>query len=422
MKLIIGIAVILLPVLHLHAQAIKPLFPGDKVPTVLPGNIINNPRPGAMLNGFTKGLVILDFMNTYCASCIKALPVLDSLRQRYAGKLEIFMVTGERKERARQFMKTNPIARDVSLPFIVNDTLLDRLFPHAFVSHEVWIYNGIVQAITAADYVTAENINTVLSGIMPNWEVKNDIDGYDYTAPLLELNNNTVKYAVRGNSYGSLITPHLKGVGLRYIDEADTCTGVRTVRAINYPIAWLYLQALTHRDSFSRSHVILQPSPDFFVYPGTGYRNVWEEKNTWCYEATFPAGTPADLVKRKIQADLDAYFRVSSSFTTIQTTCYVLMQDTGLIPPPASENYITPASRASKDQLAFISADHLVSQLNNSYWSTPFYNSIPKHVALPVMLPEKVLTDRDTLKNELKKQHLLLQEVTREAYMLLLSK
>ncbi len=423
MKLIIGIAAILLPLFSLSRQPVKPLTTGDAVPALPIGNAINYSKTHTMLNGFKDKLVILDFMNTYCSNCIKALPAFDSLRRRYKDKLEIFMVTSEPKERAVTFMKNNPIAREVSIPFIVNDTLLEKLFPHVFVSHEAWIYNGVVVAITGADYVTAENINTVLSGVVPRWEVKNDIGEYDYEASLLAINTATTKYATGNNIYTTVCTPHLKGVGLRYTDNVDSITGVRTIRAINYPIAALYLQSLTERDSFTRSHVLLEPaSAGLLTYPDTGYRNIWDEKNTYCYEATFPRGPSDALVKRKIQADLDAYLQVSSAFETIPTTCYVLLQDSGIIPPPASEDYASLANRASKDEMVFMSADQLVSLLNNSFWGTPFYNGISDRVPLPVMLLEKVLTGMDILKKELQKQHLLLREVTREAYMLLLAK
>ncbi|MGH2566066.1 MAG: TlpA family protein disulfide reductase, partial [Ginsengibacter sp.] len=203
MKLIMGITAILLPLL---SRCQQPLTIGDTVPNVPPFAVINYSKPVASLSSIKGKLVLLDFMNTYCSSCIEALPAFDSLQHRYAGRVQVFMVTNERRERAAHFMKTNPVAKTISLPFIVADSVLKKLFPHAFVSHEVWIYDGVVKAITAADYVTDENIRTILSGKTPGWEVKTDVAGYDFDAPLLTLNDNTRKYVTGKNSYGAVCT------------------------------------------------------------------------------------------------------------------------------------------------------------------------------------------------------------------------
>ena len=142
MKLITGIAAIVLPLLSVNAQPLLPLTVGDSAPAVTLGTVFNYNRNNPRLNAFKDQLVILDFMNTFCLSCIKALPEFNDLRHKYAGRVEIFMVTSEGTERAAKFMKSNQIAREVLLPFIVNDSSLVKLFPHTFVSHEAWIYNG----------------------------------------------------------------------------------------------------------------------------------------------------------------------------------------------------------------------------------------------------------------------------------------
>jgi thiol-disulfide isomerase/thioredoxin len=420
MKIIIGIMAMLLPMLSRGQQRVTI---GDKIPNIQPGNILNYTKPVASVSSIKGKLVLLDFMNTYCSSCIQALPAFDSLQDRYAGRLQIFMVTNESRQRAAHFMKTNPIAKTISLPFIVADSTLEKLFPHAFVSHEVWIYNGVVKAITAGDYVTDENIRTILSGQTPAWEVKTDNGDYDFNAPLLALNDNTGKYVTNNSVYGTVFTPNLKGVGIFYKDEMDSATGIRTIRAINYSIAALYLQVLTDWRNFPKSHVWLQPgNEDRFTYADKKeYYNVWNDKNTYCYEATFPPHTPEAVVRKKIQADLDMYLHVQSSFETIEATCYVLLPDSGFTAASfPAEDYTTLASQASKDDLVFISPDGLVTMLNSRYWGTPFYNGLDEHLHMPVILPGAVLTNTHILETALKQQHILLQKVTRNVDMLLL--
>jgi thiol-disulfide isomerase/thioredoxin len=409
----------LLPVLSRGQQ---PLGIGDKMPNVPLGTVLNYRKPANTLP--LKGkLVLLDFMNTYCSSCIKALPAFDSLQHKYAGRLQIFMVTGERRERPAHFMKTNPVAKIISLPFIVADSILEKFFPHTFVSHEVWIYDGVVKAITAADYVTDENIRTILSGKNPEWEVKTDVGNYDFDTPLLALNDNASKYAANNNIYSAVCTPNLKGIGVFYKDEVDSTTGIRSIRAINYSIAALYIQVLTDWRNFPRSHVWLQAgSKERFAYINKKeYYNVWSEKNTYCYEATFPPHTPDAIVKQKIQADLDMYLQVQSSFETRKATCYVLVPDSGFTAASfPTGDYTTLAAQASKDDVVFMFPDGLVNMLNTTYWGTPFYNGLDAHLHTAIILPEAILTDMHTLETSLKQQHLLLQKVTKDVYMLVL--
>lgn len=414
----------LLPVLSRGQGGIRPLTIGDTLPGVAPAAVIRYSAPSVSLNSFTNKLVLLDFMNTYCSSCIAALPGLDSLQHAYAGRLQVFMVTNEHKARAQKLVSTNATAKTVSLPFIIEDTVLEKLFPHAFVSHEVWIYNGIVKAITTPDYVTEANILTVLSGETPRWPVKSDVAGYDYNAPLLTLSGNNKNY-VTGSFYGSVCTTRLGGVGLGYIEDTDSITGAFTIRAINYPVAGLYLQTLTDWRSFPRSHIrFASGSEAYFVYPGkTVYRDVWEQQNTYCYEATFPPNTPKSLIRQKIQTDLDVYLQVQSSFETRPTPCYVLLQDSAYMPPPYStEDYTTLLSHTPPGELIFLSPADLIAKLNDTYWGIPFYNGISPGVPMPVILPHDILTDTNTLKKALELQHLYLKEVIRNENMLVLKK
>ena len=420
---LVGVLAVLCLYLPAQQPALKPLSIGDTVPDVAINNILNYKGTAARLSDFKRELVILDFMNTYCLSCIAALPRFDSLQHQYGDKLQIFIVTNEAKDRVKKFLKINPVARNISMPVVVEDTALERLFPHRFVSHEAWINKGIVKAITGSEYVKEQNILTVLSGETPVWEVKNDNGDYDFDAPLLTLNDDTRKYVAKGNTYGSVCIPHLKGVGVFYKDDVDSNTCIRSIRAINYSIAALYMQALTDWKSFTRSHVLLQPGKEqYFAYINKKeYYNVWNEKNSYCYEASFPPLTPEPAIRQKIQADLDMYLQVQSSFETRKTSCYVLLPDSGFTASSfPTGDYAKLVSQASKDDVVFMSPDDLITTLNRNYWGTPFYNGIDKRLHIPVILPEAVLTDIQILKTALKQQHLLLQKVTKDVDMLVL--
>jgi|GEM_PF-1640721 len=425
MKYITGLLAMLLPIISgAQSPPVKALSIGDTVPDITITNVYNYPASTIHLSDLKGKLVILDFMNTYCLSCIEALPHFDSLQHQYGDKLQIFIVINEAKERVGRFLKTNPVAKNVSVAVIAGDTILEKLFPHHFVSHEAWINKGIVKAITGAEYVKEENVLIVLSGKTPGWEVKKDLADFDYDTSLLRINEDDKKYLTNNKVYGSVCMPYLKGVGLRYIEKVDTVTGVITIRAINYSIAALYLQALT-KSSFPRSHVLLDSqSAGFFTYLSKKeYRNVWEEKNTYCYEATFSANTPRAEINKKIKSDLDVYLKVNSHFETKKIASYLLMQDTpvaALQSPP--ESYTTLLSRTSKNELIFMRPADLIARLNETFWGIPFYNGTPSNLQMPIILEDCVLADIPTLEKALKKQHLILKKIIKDVKMLVLTK
>ena len=421
-----GITGILLSLLSPGQPALRPLNIGDTVPAVALGTLLNYSKPVHTLSSFKGKLVILDFMNTFCGNCISALPALDALQHKYADKLQICMVLNEPEDRVLKFLKNNPVAKGITLPVIAGDTTLQKLFPHSFVSHEAWIYNGTVKAITASDYVTEQNILTLLAGISPGWPVKNDRGDYDYDAPLLTLSDRDKEYITNlFKIVGSVLTPSLKGVAVRYTEQADTIHNTITIKAINYSIARLYLHTLTDWQNFPISHVRLPVSnPGFFAYVDkTQYRDVWEENNTYCYELTYPAGTLPEIIRRKIQADLDTYLGVESSFEVIKTTGYVLVEDSSAAPSGLERRgYEALSAGASKTEIVFPSPALLVEKLNQCIWGIPIYDGMSPGIQVAIKIDENSLADIPALNAALKPQRLMLKQVTKEVSMLVLNK
>lgn len=425
---LLGVLGILLPVLSgAQSPPIKPLTIGDTVPDITITNVYNYPASTIKLANLKNKLVILDFMNTYCVSCISVLPKFDSLQHHYADKLQIFIVTSEDDGRVEQFLKTNPVLKNVSIPVVAGDTILKTLFPYYYVSHEAWIHKGVVTAITASEYVTEQNIAQVLSGEAPGWKVKKDIGDYDYMASFMVLNAPAADYSVNANGvFQSALIPYLNGVATRFIRQTDSLNKVIKIKAVNYSIAGLYRRILTDGIRFPVSHIFLDTDdPDFFVYRNKNiYRTVWQEKNTYCYEATFPMTSSEEIIRQKVVLDLDTYLGVKGSLENRKTACFMLKWDTAPVSQKnnARKDYATLSSDATADQLVFISPGNLVDHLNNTFWGIPFFNGIDSTIKTPVRLDKSSFDDIQSLKNGLKKQNMVLQPVTRNVEMLVLTK
>jgi thiol-disulfide isomerase/thioredoxin len=279
---------ILLLSLKVCGQQIKPLTIGDRVPAIQLKKIFNYTALQSNLAAFDDQLVILDFMGTTCSSCIKILPHFDSIQKSFAGKICIILVSPEKKEKIKKFLVSNSIGKKMKLPIIGEDTLLSKLFPHQYISHEVWIDHGMVKAITDPEYINAENIQTVLSGKTINWLVKNDKQDAQFSSD-------------------------------------------------RYSIIDLYL----HSYSLYRlpaSHVLLEvKDTGRFVCMGK-YKTEWKKKNTFCYDSI--AGNNPKKGK-EMREDLDRYFNLKGRMENRKVPCFHLIRTTPVTTIISSQQSIT---------------------------------------------------------------------------------
>lgn len=165
-----------------QSDTIKPLTVGDAVPELSVGNVINNNGDSILnLADNNKQIIILDFFDTYCSTCIEAMPKLDVLQKAMGDKIKIYLVTYQPKETMVNFFKNSEYLKKhgVSLPCIVGDTLLRQYFPHKIISHTAWLYKGTVQGITHSGYVTGDALNTLLAGKSLNLPIKEDDVKFD---------------------------------------------------------------------------------------------------------------------------------------------------------------------------------------------------------------------------------------------------
>ena len=395
---------------------------GDQVPNLGISGIINYPPQTAKISDFKNKLLILDFMNTYCGSCIEALPRLDSLQRQYAGKIQIFIVIDEPLARVRSFLQNNQIAKNIKLPVIVGDKTLSRLFPHQYVSHEAWINNGTVRAITTAQYVQSKNIEELLKQDTVNWELKSDFPSFDYHAPLLVANEQHIPQQILSSGlFFSALTGHLKGVATRHTYEVDSLKGVVKIHYINFSIVDLYLATLPDQKDFPVSYVQIRAEhPENFIFRNnnTEYRDVWNNLHTWCYEGVFPIDFSEQEIKRKIQTDLDFYLHLNSRFETVKTKVLHLVKDSthsslAKQPPEVKE-------KKGQDLLNFITVNDLLKKLNHACVGRPADSDISRDEVINVKIDAADLMKEPDLNEELKAYRLTFKSVEKEVRMFVL--
>lgn len=156
-------------------QSQKILSIGDTLSKELQISLLENPQANFKLEEFRGKWLILDFWETYCIACIAAMPRLYELQKQFEEDLNIVMVTRTGAKEVNAFQEKSTIAKGTDFKFIINDMILNQLFPHRVLPHEVWVDPmGIVRAITSAEEVNEENIKLMLGANVTELSLKRE--------------------------------------------------------------------------------------------------------------------------------------------------------------------------------------------------------------------------------------------------------
>lgn len=356
------------------SNKITPLIIGDTLPDMVLSNIINYKSSTARLSSFRGKPVLLDFFATWCGSCMKELPKLDSLQKQFAGQVQIVLVTYEGAEKVEALRKKNSRFASMQIPVVVSDSSLSALFPHRYLPHTVWINRqGRVLATTGAESLTASNLQSLLQGQSLNLTLKSDLTGFDPQRPLLAqpgMQNNLLFQAV--------FAKELRGAGTSLSSLTDTLNHRQRLTCINYSLPGLWELALGQPFSnrwllHLNDSLVTQAGEPFSVY-----------KTPWCYERILPSAVSKQQARAWMQQDLARYFNLSASFQKQWVSCWVLVA--------------TPAAKALKTKggrpASLLANDSGLKHLRNQPIAKlvkALNHSVPGHPA-PIVLNETGIT------------------------------
>jgi|GEM_PF-3518923 len=334
--LLIFASLFFLPVLKAQNGRINPLKIGDYIPGINLENVYNYPTNTVKLEDLKGKLILLDFWELNCAPCIAAFPHLDSLQKKFKDQIQIFLITPNSKGRLDstfQYMKkTSALHRKLpTLPLITGINILQDLFPYKIIPTEVWIdQTGKYRAMTEGRYVTAENIEKILSDEKFNLPLKEDFLLYDYRKPTFPQIFSRTPDDLK---YYSVIMKYIPLWGSAQRSNIDSVQNtIRIFRGGN--LLYLYGDAVLgfgfgdpyndQQFDFGKRVILETKDSSKFFFKGASTASVeyenWKSNNSFIYESVLPLMSEKEAYKYFLQ-DLTRYFGITARVEKRETNC-----------------------------------------------------------------------------------------------------
>ena len=134
---------------------------GELVPDINFQPILNAPVKQGSLAQLKGKVVLVEFWATWCGGCIVAMPHLNELQKKYAGKLQVITVTDETVKRTNQFLAV----KHFNFWFSVDTgRVIAKLFPHQLIPHTVLIdADGKLIANTSPELITEKVMDSLIN-------------------------------------------------------------------------------------------------------------------------------------------------------------------------------------------------------------------------------------------------------------------
>lgn len=361
MKLITFICFLLLLTRVTHAQekdkygrpplvtGIEELKIGDQVPDILIDNIINNDKRRIRTSDYKDRLLVLDFWERSCGTCIASMPKLDSLQRAFGDRIKLLSVTWESEANIVDFFNKNRFLKEYNPPVhrasAVDDRILRSYFRYQTNPHVIWIYKGRVVAITGYEHITSTNIQEVLDGKTVNWPLKND--SFDPMYPLMRLDGLSAEvrdspfygYSVLTGTSNSMQI----GLGGLFLKQ-DTVRNSSRLAFFNQDLSSIY-QILLYATKPSVTEDEMKKDANkipYLPHPArrilevkdiSRFRNVnqedqvvWDSKNHFCYEMEKHGLVDQQELAKQALIDINNRLHLNGRYEKRKVNCLVLVK------------------------------------------------------------------------------------------------
>lgn len=136
---------------------------GDTIKDFEIKELLNSPVPTSSFYALKQEITILDFFATWCAPCIRSVPLLDEYKKQYGGRLSILFISVESTERLSKFIESRkpfPFAVIADKGGSISKDFAPPSFPYTLVINK----QNKILAVTDAGSIKASQIEEWLDG------------------------------------------------------------------------------------------------------------------------------------------------------------------------------------------------------------------------------------------------------------------
>ncbi|MBE8722979.1 hypothetical protein C4F40_19850 [Sphingobacterium sp. Ka21] len=301
------------------AEEIKTLQIGDTLPETLwnlPLHVVNHPdgKDAVTLSDYRdKTMIILDFWATWCTSCIKNFPKLYEL-QRNDSSIQTILInsitTRDTRDKIAGFLHKRRQA--YSMPSVVSDTILSKLFPHQSLPHYVLIADGKIAGIIDGGTSDMVDWQKISKGDYTVQQAKGYRE-YDFRYPLFHNGNggNRPQYL-----FGSFLSHYIEGLpSAIYKGGSNT----QKVSLINVPLITILRFAHPSLSRYRHTRIVYNVTDPLLF----SERKSDETRNLFTYEIETPS-MPQEDVARLVAEDLQRYMPLEFNSIMKEVECWVL--------------------------------------------------------------------------------------------------
>lgn len=404
---------------------------GSQVPDFTFKHLINMPKDSVNLNSFKGKVLILDFWDSYCLSCIQSWPKLLKLQEKYKDKLQILLInTREDEQKIKALLKKRDQNFDhkMDLPIAFGDKELDAFFPHQSIPHVVWIdADGKVKYISGGDYLGEETLENMIN--RKDQEIPEKTDTYldvKWSKPLfMKGNGGNGEHAV----YTSVLSKYTPGLTATAIfnHKKDHSYGVLSNGSVKDMVRFLYGTGRSDDGTLlskrvPSSRVVFQTdSADYVPY----INGIRQQKNVYTLQITAGQDIPIEKMKAMMIADLLRNFQLKVTWEKQRKMCLVISQSNTPIKVYESGEKLAGIQdfKIGLNAVTIQEFTETLININNFYYNLPYpiVNETNFEGKLGSIAVETNITDINKLSKALNKYGMRLSIAERETDVLVIS-
>ncbi|MDN3588054.1 redoxin domain-containing protein [Pedobacter aquatilis] len=289
---------------------------GDSVPELYFPVIVNSELKTAKLSDFRGKLVILDYWNKWCSSCISGFQKYSRLMNKHGAEMIVLPVSFlHTKAEVNTFLESRKQLKDtISLPFAVfenKDNSLFKMLPTTGYPFSIWISKtGRILHLSSYSATEEASILNGLKGYPSGYLGSVQDMNFSKTRPLLVDGNGGPDSAF---IYRSMITP--------YNDKIPASSGAN-LKSGNISRIWMYNAPVLELLKFAEKegntddpfnlNIVLEGDVAArltFARPKVEKQG-WLRKNGYCYELIQPGRLSRADAFAKMRTDLSDFFKI----------------------------------------------------------------------------------------------------------------